>query len=221
LFFEASYGQLCRVRYREQHVDAGIDNFDEPSASRRAFLGELDERPIVEVHDCTAHAHMINSWENMQLTFSNQVAIAVFFPLAMGTVFTFLTVWVSGRNAGANARRQNELAARMKLADFRQAWINELRNCFSDFQSRGIIREPMEVREMQRIAFKIRLLMNKKDVNYGSLDSLIRRLLDNADQQASMKIVEEMTPVCQGILKEEWEVLKRDLSYNAPLKGSA
>ncbi|MGC2106427.1 MAG: hypothetical protein WA647_15130 [Candidatus Acidiferrum sp.] len=157
----------------------------------------------------------------MQLTFSNQIAIAVFFPLAMATVFTFLTVWLSGRNAAVNARRQNELAARMKLADFRQAWINELRNCFSDFQSRGTMREPMEVREMQRIAFKIRLLMNKKDANYGSLDSLIRGLLGNTDQQAAMKIVEEMIPLCQAILKEEWEVLKRDLSYSGPLKGSA
>ncbi|MGB2645124.1 MAG: hypothetical protein WA530_17255 [Candidatus Acidiferrum sp.] len=74
---------------------------------------------------------------------------------------------------------------------------------------------------MQRIAFKIRLLMNKKDANYGSLDSLIRGLLGNTDQQAAMKIVEEMIPLCQAILKEEWEVLKRDLSYSGPLKGSA
>jgi hypothetical protein len=157
----------------------------------------------------------------MQLTFSNQIAIAVFFPLAIATVFTFLTVWLSGRNAAANARRQNELAARMKLADFRQTWINELRDCFSDFQSRGTIREPMEAREMQRIAFKIRLLMNKKDANYSSLNSLIRGLLDNAEQQSAMKIVEEMIPLCQAILKEEWEVLKRDLSYHGTLKDSA
>jgi hypothetical protein len=157
----------------------------------------------------------------MQLTFSNQIAIALFFPLVMATVFTILTVWLSGRYAAANARRQNELAARLKLADFRQAWINELRNCFSDFQSRGTIREPTEVREMQRIAFKIRLLMNRNDANYARLNSLIRGLPDNADQQAANEIVEEMIPLCQDILKEEWEVLKRDLSYDGPLKRSA
>jgi hypothetical protein len=147
----------------------------------------------------------------MQLTFSNQIAIAVF-PTRDGNRLYLLTVRLSGRNAAANVRRQNELAARMRLADFRQAWINELRNCFSDFQSRGIIREPMEVRDLQRIAVKIRLLMNKKDANYSGLDLLIRRLLDNSDQQASTKAVEEMIPLCQAILKEEWEVLKRDLS---------
>lgn len=77
------------------------------------------------------------------------------------------------------------------------------------------MREADEVREMQRLA-----LMNKKDANYGNLDSLIRRLLDIADPQASTQLVDDMTPVCQGIVKEECEVLRRDLSYNPSLNRS-
>ena len=82
------------------------------------------------------------------------------------------------------------------------------------------MREAEEPREMQRLAFKMRLLMNKKVANYDNLDSLIRRSLDTADPQVSTKLVDEMTPVCQGILKEEWEVLKRDLIYNPSLNRS-
>jgi|HubBroStandDraft_6_1064221.scaffolds.fasta_scaffold23382_5 hypothetical protein len=156
-----------------------------------------------------------------RLTFTDQIAIAIFYPLAVGAFFSFLSSWLSGRNATKNAQRQNDLAARMKLADFRQAWINELRNCLSESQSRGITSnlDRREMQELRRIATKIRLLMNKQDTNYAKLDILIAALVGDADQGNKLQIGQEMTPLCQDILKAEWEVLKRDLSYMVPLGG--
>jgi hypothetical protein len=143
----------------------------------------------------------------------------IFAPLAMGAVFTFLSVWLSGRNATKNTERQNNLAAKMKLADFRQAWINQLRDCLADLQARGLMSDykDEELLELYRIAAKVRLLMNKGDENYGALSNLIDLLIGNADQNGRIKCVRDLTPLSQKILKAEWEVLKRDLSYKAPV----
>ncbi len=165
----------------------------------------------------------------MQIT--DQISVALFYPLLGAALFYFLSILVSSRNATQNAQRQNEtallnaqqqndLAAKIKLAEFRQAWINELRNCFADFRSRAITtdletREPQELQELQRLANKIRLLMNREDKNYAGLDALLAQLLRETDQNVRMQRAEQMTPLCQDILKAEWEVLKHDLRYDA------
>ncbi len=155
----------------------------------------------------------------MTLTFTNQIAIAIFYPLLAAAAFTFLSAWLSGRNAARNARAQNELAARMKLADFRQAWIDQLRDCISELQGHALSRswdQPPELQELRRLAAKIRLLMSKTDSKYPDLTSRLEFLLTNANVESRFIYVSEMTPLSQDILKAEWEVLKRDLSYKAP-----
>jgi hypothetical protein len=156
------------------------------------------------------------------LSVSSQVTITIFVPLAVGAFFTFLSVWLSGRNARSNAERQNDLAAKMKLADFRQAWINQLRDCLADLQARGLMssHKDDEMLELFRIAAKVCLLMNKGDTHYTTLSNLMDLLIRNADQDSRIKYVRELTPLSQDILKTEWEVLKRDLSYHPPKKDS-
>jgi hypothetical protein len=166
----------------------------------------------------------------MQLTISTAISIGLLFPLLAASIFTFLTIWHSGRiatrNAQAqndlaatNAQRQNDLAAKMKLAEFRQGWINELRNCFAKFEL-PLTPQLTEMPELHHTATKIRLLMNRKDSNYVRLEALLVRLLGDADEQGRTQAVQEMTPLCQDILKREWEVLKHDLNYNAPVGGA-
>ena len=153
------------------------------------------------------------------LTVTSQVTITIFVPLAVGAFFTFLSVSLSSRNASKNAQRQNDLAAKLKLAEFRQAWINELRDSLSRFQSQGLTNtyKPDELSELYRLAAKIRLLMNKSDPHYSNLSNSIDLLLGNSNQDGRDRVVSDLTPVIQTILKTEWEVLKRDLSYEAPI----
>ena len=84
-----------------------------------------------------------------QFGISTQVSVAVFAPLAVGAVFTFLSIWISGRNTRNNTHIQNDLASKMKLADFRQQWINQLRDSFAEFQGRALTstNTPEELRE--------------------------------------------------------------------------
>lgn len=151
----------------------------------------------------------------MRLTFTSQAAITLFYPLLAGVILTLLTVWLSGRNATKNARSQNDLAGKLKLADFRQAWINELRNCASELQSRSLEPAPRDAKELERLAHKIRLLMNPKDSNYPELSKLIDELLGDPGYGE----VNQMTTLTQTILKTEWEVLKSDLRYESNSKA--
>jgi hypothetical protein len=155
----------------------------------------------------------------MPLTVSSQVTITIFVPLAVGAVFTFLSVWLSGRNANKNAQRQNDLAAKLKLAEFRQKWISDLREALSEFQAKGLTNtyHPDELRELYRLAAKIRLLMNNNDPEYQDLSNSIDLLLLNANDGGRVKLVRDLTPVMQKILKTEWEVLKQDLSYETAI----
>jgi hypothetical protein len=155
----------------------------------------------------------------MPLTVSSQVTITIFVPLAVGAVFTFLSIWLSGRNANKNAQRQSDLASKLKLAEFRQNWINDLRNTLSELQAKGLVNTytPDELKDLYRLAAKVRLLMNNEDPEYKGLSDSIDLLLLNANEDGRIKLVRDLTPVMQKILKTEWEVLKKDLSYEAPV----
>ena len=76
---------------------------------------------------------------------------------------------------------------------------------------------PDELKKLYRLAAKIRLLMNRNDPCYPELSSDIDLLLGNANQEGRNALLRDLTPVMQKILKAEWEVLKRDLSYQAPV----
>jgi hypothetical protein len=150
------------------------------------------------------------------MTFSTQIAVTIFVPLAVGAFFAFLTAWVAGRNASKNAERQNDLAAKMKLADFRQGWINQLRDSLAEFESLAVSWDydpPEKNTQLHRLAVKIRLSMNPKDNNYEKLSTMLDALMKDADPQASAATAEELTRISQDVLKKEWEVLKRDLRY--------
>lgn len=63
------------------------------------------------------------------------------------------------------------------------------------------------------------MLMNKADPNYEELSNLLANLYMNANKEARQQYVRELTPLAQTILKNEWEVLKRDLNYKPPADG--
>jgi hypothetical protein len=147
------------------------------------------------------------------LTVSTQIAIVLFLPLLAAAILAFLTTWISDRSASKNAKAQIEIAAALKLADFRQAWINELRDCISLLQTKSLdvttLDKPRDESEIERLAYKIHLLMNPNDPNYSELSGYIDSLVGAGDYPT----VKKVTSLTQAILKTEWEVLKRDLKY--------
>jgi len=74
--------------------------------------------------------------------------------------------------AGQRSVKQTTIAqTTFKIADFRQAWINDLRNSMAEFQSFCITPgfDSGKEREAYRLGTKIQLLMNRNDPDYKEL----------------------------------------------------
>src|SRR5437764_9428913 len=119
------------------------------------------------------------------LTVSTQIAVVLFLPLLAAAILTFLTAWITARSATKNAKAQIDIAAALKLADFRQAWINELRDCISLLQTKSLdvttLDKHRDASEIERLAYKIHLLMNPNDPNYSEISGYIDSLVGTGD----------------------------------------
>ena len=55
--------------------------------------------------------------------------------------------------------------------------------------------------------------MNRTDKHYKDVSGLVGTLILNTDPAGRSKLANDLTPLLQSVLKEEWEVLKTDLKY--------
>ena len=129
-----------------------------------------------------------------------------------------LTLWFTNRTASNNARlavesatqtRKNQSA--IKIAEMRQVWINNLRDCLAEFSSDFFVERPASLEDINRAANKFRkiqLMLNPDDENYNELSGLLTSCVMNFDSQAN---AEKIVRLGQTILKQEWQRLKIDL----------
>ena len=113
----------------------------------------------------------------------------------------------------AGVSRQIDFQIAAKLAEFRQAWINELRECMSEIQSFGVTPEleHSRTRKFYKFGTKIELLMNRGDPNYQNLQQCMYAFLSAKTIEEKFACNAPFIEVCQDILKTEWEVLKREM----------
>lgn len=119
------------------------------------------------------------------------------------------TIWVARSAATASSVA--------KIAEFRQAWINELRNCLAEFQALGTTpgHEADQDSSFYRLGTKIELLMNPNDPDFPALKDVMYRYLAASDMSVLEKyrINPEFVNVSQRILKREWDRLKADVKH--------
>lgn len=157
--------------------------------------------------------------------------IAALAALAAAT-FSFVSAWLTNRTARKNYALQAKIAQQLKHADFRQAWIDELRKAMVEFQRLSVEAEAnADGKNPGSVAFghalEILLRMNPRDPNYDAL-------LEKVGEVIKLPVVEsretwldshaDFVRLCQIILKTEWDVLKRDLNdltYVTPSVGSS
>lgn len=139
---------------------------------------------------------------------------------AIGAVIALLGVGITLWGSRTNAKEQNGLASRMKLADFRESWLNNLRNTISELTGVVLTAPSMSdaeaLRRAAELATRAKLLMNKQDERYHEFISLLDAIINNDNSESRFKLATELTSVVQDILKAEWNVLKRDLEYQPP-----
>ena len=113
-----------------------------------------------------------------------------------------------------SAQKRRSFDSILKISEFRQQWINDLRNAMAEFQSYGVMPngDPTKRREFYRLGTKIELLMNPNDTDYGSLHALLEEFFDKASatEDEKFEVDERYVAICQRILKREWNRLKSD-----------
>ncbi len=122
------------------------------------------------------------------------------------------------RHALEGINRQIEFQRLAKVAEFRQAWINDLRESMATLQSIGVtpnLHQQVQT-EFYRAGTKIELLMNRGDIRYKELQDCMYAFLAAETIEEKYLCNTPFVSVCQDILKTEWEVLKKDLNAASP-----
>ena len=127
-----------------------------------------------------------------------------------------ITAIIAGLVALRNGYLTARTAAQIKHADFRQSWINSLRNEMSTFQSLAVgsaLDDKQNVQKLAASGTKILLLMNPKDPEYKALLNGLHAVMAGWRVNRSNFLIKhaEMNALCQRILKREWNVTKREM----------
>lgn len=152
----------------------------------------------------------ISEWLNAH----KLLVISVAIPLLSAAVAA-ASSWYSTRKALKTERLKMGFEGILKIADFRQSWINNLRDEMAEFQSYGVQpgTDPTKERMFYKLGTKIELLMNPSDPDYPALQAQMYKFLSVADGDTVNKYSQnaEFIELCQRILKREWDRLKSDI----------
>jgi hypothetical protein len=129
-------------------------------------------------------------------------------------IFATVTGYFNGRIAKQNAVLQARIAQRVKRADFRQLWINNLRSSFIDFSDSLFWKGPPQdvERQLTKSLMQITLLMNKDDKDFEKLRQSMSKAMSDSVNKNSDGEHFKFVQLCQSILKREWEVTKKELA---------
>ena len=152
----------------------------------------------------------LNTW------FVNNPSILVLSVPILSGLVGWMTVWYTTRRVHRSAKERMQFERLMKISEFRQSWINSLRDCMAEFQSHGVTpnHRPGNKREFYRLGTKIELLMNPNDPDYSELQSSLYKFLQSSEGNTVDKFRNnsEYIVICQQILKREWDRLKEELN---------
>lgn len=174
--------------------------------------GIVDRLPLSGTESLTTHSPTVSAVLQVPNVPAPAWPYAVPVATLCGAIAALAGALITSSVTGRNAKEENALASRSKLADFREAWLNRLRDAIAELGSevRSSSAQPgtPNMRHVYELAIKIRLLMNRDDSRYGTLDE---RLLAVTEAKAGSDVgplVARLTEVGQDILKTEWETLK-------------
>jgi hypothetical protein len=147
--------------------------------------------------------------------------------ISLGTLFVILLTTIFAThlsNTSAEKRQEADrlLNAELKLSDFRQEWINVLRNDLAEIISISYVffdekeKRLKNLSKLKDLDARVRMRLNPKP--YAELerriDSYIEELVncsENGDELGAFKAREGLARAGAKFLKEEWDFLKGNL----------
>jgi hypothetical protein len=152
----------------------------------------------------------VNAW----IVAHKELLAVVGIPLISWFV-TNIAARTSEQRSSAERQMERRLRTELKLIEFRQRWIDELRSELSSFVGHITTAKEDSLDQQAGIESlaKIQLLMNPKDPDYDELTIKMRKLIRTmtADQAGGQEAL-ELLKISQTILKREWDRLKLDVA---------
>jgi len=137
-------------------------------------------------------------------------------------ILTVLISWFvavqTNRTSRRMAEKERALGVQLKLAEFRQEWINGLRvdlaaYSAATFHSKLIPYTVEQYREIIALGARMVLRMNPKDPDFEKFKAALSNALSGSTEEADeTKVSDTVVAIGQSILKREWERLKSDLA---------
>lgn len=131
---------------------------------------------------------------------------------------TLVATHIANKSAEKRQIFEADRHRRLKLSEFRQVWINDLRNDLSQFISICAYQKDSEEEEIKKMIFliaKIQIMMNADDPNFSKLVDCMKNLskpkLDDTPTTENDALPSELIKLSRTILKEEWKRLKKEL----------
>ena len=152
---------------------------------------------------------------NAEIAFAVIVGIISAIGVIASAVIAQRSTDAAARLAAQGVDNQIRLNSTVKIAEFRQAWINDLRVAMAKLYSISLRETEDDESQLYELSAKIQLLMNREDERYDLLVRRMEQIIAAARNQRRGQS-EAFIHVSQDILKHEWEVLKRDLAYIPP-----
>lgn len=152
----------------------------------------------------------------MGLELQGSQPVATVFAGVLSCIAVIASAWISSKIANKNisvSRKQIKLNHELKLAEFRQAWINSLRDTMAEFHSIGTHpnTDQTSEKDFYKLGTKIELLMNPSDPDYQELHGLMYKYLNAKTLADKFSLNPQFINLSQRILKREWDRLKSDL----------
>jgi hypothetical protein len=132
---------------------------------------------------------------------------------ALGSAFfAFVAALINASVARKNAILAAQISQRTKRAEFRQAWIDKLRESLVKAHI-GFANPKGVAQEDAEHALRTLLLVNRNDVDYARLSNCIFRMTNSRSLSAAEaeQVGKEMLEVSQDLLKREWNVVKSEI----------
>jgi hypothetical protein len=136
-------------------------------------------------------------------------------------ILTVLISWFvaaqTNRTSRKLAEKERALSVQLKLAEFRQAWIDGLREDLAAYSAATFHTSDMPLQndrlhEIVSLGARVMLRMNTKDPDYEAFKTALSHALPSSQEEAdAAKTSLTVVTIGQRILKREWERLKSDL----------
>ncbi len=131
--------------------------------------------------------------------------------LVLVGLLTVYATHLSNSSSDRRERNNRQIAVELKKAEFRQDWINTMRDDLATYSSLHWDHEtqggPEQRREAVALQARILMRMNPDDQDYEVLLSSLRNPIASQSEDR-----EALSIVGQRFLKREWERLKDDLA---------